>query len=91
MRRKMVMGRHKSRTLRRIHVTTPGGRSVIHYEKRKPSPAKCAGCGATLMGVPRERPFKMRNIAKTKKRPERPYGGCLCSKCSRIAVLSKIR
>jgi len=87
----MVAGRYKSRTLRRKQVRTPGGRIKTHYLKRKPKKAHCAGCGAVLSGVPRERPFIMRNLAKTKKRPERPFGGVLCSKCSRDLIKRQAR
>lgn len=83
----MVSGRHKSRTFRRIAVKTPGARNIIHYKKRKPQAAKCGSCKATLKGVPRERPYKMRNMPKTAKRPERPFGGVLCSKCSRKKIV----
>jgi large subunit ribosomal protein L34e len=84
-------GRTKSRTYRRVFVKTPGGRTVMHYRKRKPGKAKCGVCGAFLPGTLRERPFKMRNIAKTKKRPERPYGGYLCSKCMRKKIIEQAR
>ena len=87
----MVSGRHKSRKLRRIHVTTPGTRRVIHYEKRKPKIAHCANCGAMLKGVPRQRPNKMRNMPKTRKRPERPFGGVLCSRCTRMKIIDEAR
>jgi len=73
----------RSRTLRRVKVRTPGGETKQRYDKRKPSTAKCGSCGAVLKGVPRERPYKMMNIAKTKKRPQRPFGGVLCTKCMR--------
>ena len=79
----MVSPKHRSRSLRRVYVRTPGSKVTIHYRKRKPSKAKCGGCGAVLRGIVRELPSKMRNLPKTKKRPERPYGGALCSKCMR--------
>jgi large subunit ribosomal protein L34e len=87
----MPEGRFKSRTFRRVYVKTPGGRVVVHYRKRKPGKAKCGSCRALLKGVPRERPYKMRSMAKTKKRPERPYGGVLCSKCMREIVIKEAR
>jgi len=74
---------HRSRTLRRVKVTTPAGENKIHYKKRKPQKAKCGKCGTILKAVPRERPHIMRNLPKSSKRPERPYGGVLCSKCAR--------
>jgi large subunit ribosomal protein L34e len=87
----MVEGRKKSRTFRRVKVKTPGGETKVHYKRRKPSKAKCSGCKALLKGVPRELPYKMQNMPKTKKRPERPYGGVLCSKCMRAKIIEKTR
>lgn len=87
----MPEGRLKSRTLARIYRRTTKKGVVIHYKKRKPKLARCGGCGAVLKGVPRERPFKMQKMAKTKKRPERPYGGVLCSKCTRALIIKKAR
>jgi large subunit ribosomal protein L34e len=87
----MVEGKKKSRTFRRVYVKTPGNKVVIHYRKRKHSKAECAGCGAGLIAVPRERPFKMRNMPKTHKRPERPYGGYFCSKCARKKIVAEAR
>ena len=87
----MVAGRFKSRTFRRIKVTTPGGIRKVLYKKRKPSKARCAMCKSILKGVPRERPKKMSNLAKSKKKPERPYAGNLCSKCMRLVIIRKAR
>jgi len=85
-------GRYKSRkSYRQLTVKTPGGRTVVHYKKKKPSKAKCGECGALLKGTLRERPYKMKNISKTKKRPERPYGGYLCSKCARKRNIQEAR
>ena len=81
----------RSRTYRRMNAKLPGGRLVIHYVKRKPAKAKCGNCGDFLKGVPRERPLKMSHMAKTKKRPERPYGGNLCSQCTRELIIEKAR
>ncbi|MBN4049213.1 50S ribosomal protein L34e [archaeon AH-315-M20] len=81
----------RSRSLRRLQVKVPGGRTVTHYKKKKPGKAKCGNCGSTLKGVPRERPLKMSKLPKTKKRPERPYGGNLCSKCMRSLIIEKAR
>ena len=81
----------RSRTLRRLQVKTPGGRTARHYTERKPRNAGCGGCGAVLKGIARERPAKMRNMAKTHKTVERPYGGNLCSKCMRLLMVQKAR
>ncbi len=82
----MVSGRYKSRTFARVQRKTPGGKTVQHHTLRKPKAAKCATCGDVLKGVPRERPIKMQSLPKTHKRPERPYGGVLCSKCTRAKI-----
>ena len=81
----------RSRTLRRLQVKVPGGRTKLHYKERKPGKIKCGNCGALLKGVSRERPLKMQKLPKTMKRPERPYGGNLCSKCLRSLIVEKAR
>ena len=80
----------KSRTFRRIKVRTTKGLKV-HFRKPKPAKPKCADCGKVLAGVPNERPYKMMNMPKTAKRPERPFGGKLCSACMRKTIIARIR
>ena len=86
----MPAPRHRSRSLRRVYVRIPSGKSIIHYKKRKPKIGHCAECGAVLKGVIRELPSKMKKIAKTKKRPERPHPN-LCSRCMRRKIISEVR
>lgn len=87
----MVKPSQRSRTFRRVFRRTPGGNVSLQFKKRKPSKAKCGSCQAELKGVPRERPAVMRGLAKTKKRPERPFGGVLCSACTRRKALALAR
>lgn len=87
----MPRGMYKSRTFRRIKKRLPGGTTELRYGKRKPKKAKCAECSKPLNGTPRERPYKMETMAKTKKRPQRPYGGVLCSSCMRKTIKDSIR
>ncbi len=82
---------YRSRTFRRIFVKVPGNTTKMHYRRRKPSKAKCSGCKKLLIGVPRELPLKMKNLPKSSKRPERPYGGVLCSRCMRNLFIKKAR
>ncbi len=82
---------HRSGTLRKVFVRTPGGETKLTYRKRKPKPGKCSSCGAVLKGVARERPYRMQNMPKSKKRPERPYGGVLCSACMRKKIIDSAR
>lgn len=86
----MVSGRYKSGSLRKVFRKTPGKKTVVHYRTRKPKQAKCK-CGALLAAVPRERPHKMKTLPKTKKRPERPYGGVLCPSCMKKKIIMEAR
>lgn len=81
----------RSRTLRRIFVKTPGGRTVMHYRQRKPAKAQCAGCGRVLAGVARGRASELHKMAKSEKRPERPFGGVLCGGCMRREMIARAR
>ncbi|MBI4813847.1 MAG: 50S ribosomal protein L34e [Methanobacterium sp.] len=75
--------RYRSRTYKRRFRRTPGGETVLHYKKKKPKKHHCAECGKLLHGVPRGRPYQIRKLAKSKKRPNRPFGGNLCTECTR--------
>ncbi|MGE0793265.1 MAG: 50S ribosomal protein L34e [Candidatus Woesearchaeota archaeon] len=77
----MPRGMFKSRTFRRIFKKLPGGSTVLRYFERKPKVAHCGRCGAELHGIPRMRASEMSKLSKTQRRPERPFGGVLCSKC----------
>ena len=85
------MKTRRSRSLRRVMVKVPGGTTKLVYKKRKPGKPVCSACGDVLKGTLREVPSRMRHIAKTKKRPQRPYGGLLCSRCMRKLIVSKAR
>ena len=87
----MPRGMFKSGRLRKIFVKTPGAKNVVHYRQRKPSKAVCGMCKKVLAGVPRELPAKMANMPKSKKKPERPYGGNLCSTCTKKVLQQKAR
>lgn len=87
----MVRGNLRSRTFRRVFVHTPGNKTVMHYRRRKPNFAQCADCGVRLKAVPRGLPAELKNMPKTMKRPERPFGGVLCSACSRDRIITSVR
>jgi large subunit ribosomal protein L34e len=80
--------KHKTASFRKVKVKL-ASRVTTHYRKRNPAKAQCGMCGAELQGVPRKRPVEMRNLPKSLKRPERPYGGVLCSKCMRKKIIAK--
>lgn len=78
----MPAGKHKSRTMRRVFVKTPT-KTKITYRKRKPDKKVCGMCEKQLHGIPHLTQSKFRSLPKTKKRPQRPYAGVLCSNCTR--------
>tara|TARA_Y100000310_G_scaffold334770_2_gene415272 strand:- start:4322 stop:4585 length:264 start_codon:yes stop_codon:yes gene_type:complete len=84
----MPAPRFRSRTYRRVF-TKVANRVSLQYRRRKPSQAKCGKCKTQLHGIPRALPYKMSNLPKTKKRPERPFGGNLCTKCTRSLIIEK--
>ncbi len=77
--------------MRRVSVATPGGKNVIHYRPRKHARAQCGTCGAFLQAVMTARPRLLARFSKSERRPQRPFGGVLCSKCSRAAIKAKAR
>ena len=81
----------RSRTFRRVYVKTPSGRNVIHYKRRKPKLAHCSDCGKILHGTKRELPYKIRTLPKSQKRPERIFGGTLCSACVKRELIRRTR
>ena len=86
----MPRGSRRSRTLRRIHVKTPKHTKLV-YAKRAHSKPHCANCGAVLKGVATGAPYRMAKLSKTERRPERPYGGMLCSRCSRLKIKATLQ
>jgi len=87
----MVRPALRSRSLVRKSVKTPAGTVKTHYAKRNPSPAVCAACKKPLHGVPTERNIRLGGLTRRQKRPERPYGGNLCSACMRQRIKAGLR
>ncbi len=79
-----------SRKLRRVFIKGPKKVKMV-FKKRKHSKQKCGNCGKHLGGTIRERPYKMRTTAKTKKRPTRKFGGVLCPECTKKELKKRIR
>jgi len=87
----MVQGMFKSGRFARVHVKVPGGRTVLRFNERKPKAPHCATCGLALAGIPRMTRVEAKNSSKSSKRPERPYGGQLCSACMRAKIVAQHR
>lgn len=83
--------RHRSRSLKRVQRRTPSKRTVTHYKKKKPAKHKCAICSAVLHGKPRDVSSKIKNTLKSKRKVNRPFGGMLCTKCSRRVISLRAR
>ena len=86
----MPKPKFRSKSLRKVFVRVPSGRTVVHYKKRKPKVGHCSICKKPMMGVARLRDNKIKKIAKTKKRVERPYPN-LCSSCMRKIIIMGAR
>jgi len=86
----MTQSKTKSRTFARKKVRTISGTKTT-YVRRKPKVGSCPVTGEKLKGVPRALPVKMKNLAKTEKRPQRPFGGVLSSNASRQELKKRAR
>jgi len=84
-------GKYKSRSKKMKFARTPGGRTVVHFKKKKTSKARCAWCGATLPGVLSKATSKMKKTLKSSKKSTRPFGGKLCSRCMRRRLIKGAR
>lgn len=80
----------RSRSLRRTYVRTPGGITKIHHDRLKHVRVTCPICGRELNGVPWDIKA-LRSSAKTEKRPERIYGGCICHSCLSTLIKLSVR
>jgi large subunit ribosomal protein L34e len=87
----MVAPNKRSRSKRRVFVKTPSGKVVKHYRARKPNQGRCPVTGEVIKGVPRVSAAKMHNMAKSKKRPQRPFGGALSSRAARRIIIDETR
>lgn len=82
--------KERNRSFRHVRVKL-ADRVVTHFRKRNPRAARCAVHGTVLPGVPRGRAVDLRKIPKTKKRPQRPYGGVLGSRAMREEMERRAR
>lgn len=82
----MVRGFLKSGRYRKVKKRVGGSKTITRYLKRKPKQAHCGKCGNVLHGIPRATLNDMKKLSKTERRPQRPYGGVLCSRCQREVI-----
>ena len=65
----------KSNSKRRVFKKSPGTRMNVHLEKSNPKGHYCGKSGAILNGIPKKTAIKFNKLSKSKKRPNRKYGG----------------
>jgi len=87
----MAESKIKSGTFRETKKRTPGSRPAKYYAKRNVKKAVCGVCGSLLQGIKHQSNLKLGKLSKTQRRPERAFGGVLCSKCSREQLKSRAR
>ncbi|MBS3112704.1 50S ribosomal protein L34e [Candidatus Woesearchaeota archaeon] len=87
----MVSGKYKTKRFRKVFIKTPGARTIVHYRQRKVNLPKCAECKTPLKGMPKLLSSQFKNLSKSKKTTNRPYGGNLCSACMRSKLKQKAR
>ncbi|MDD3244722.1 MAG: 50S ribosomal protein L34e [Candidatus ainarchaeum sp.] len=67
-------------------IKTPGGKTVRRIVKKKTKKQTCAVCTSLIHGVPHgKRPFEVKKLSKTERRPENLLAPILCPKCRDVA------
>lgn len=83
----MPLPKNRSNSVRKIKYKTPQGESRIRYRRRaKGKKSYCAISGKLLSGA-----NSLRSKAKSKKRPQRPFGGRLSPSVSRKVIKLRAR
>lgn len=77
----------RSRSLRRVKTKTPGGRTVVHYEKKAKGAHRCPVTGLEIGGMNK----KVYRFGVSTKAPNRPYGGVYSHKVLARALRRAIR
>jgi large subunit ribosomal protein L34e len=79
----------RSRANRRVK--TPGGRIVVHRRKNYRVGGVCAISGDKLSLSRRTKPGLRRKASRSRKRPNRPYGGMVSSRTLRRGITRQVR
>ncbi len=78
---------HRSSSFRRLDRTTPQGRHVIHYKRRRGAFPHCAICRTELTGIRNPKSATGRSPMSN----SRLFGGVLCPKCTSEVIKSASR
>ena len=84
---------HRTHSMKKRAIHTPGGKTIIHLKPKMHSKHECGICHNQLHGKPTGRPVIIQKLNKNKRTIDRPFGGNLCSKCSRqiIGLRTKLK
>ncbi|PIT84406.1 50S ribosomal protein L34e [Candidatus Micrarchaeota archaeon CG10_big_fil_rev_8_21_14_0_10_45_29] len=83
----MPLPKNRSNSVRKIKYRAPDGTSRVRYRRRKKGKThRCAISGEKLTGV-----HSTQSVAKTKRRPTRPFGGRLSPSVSRKVLKLRSR
>jgi len=77
--------------MKKVKTRTPPGKIKFHYRRERVQIAKCANCKSQMRGIRRLIPSEFKKLAKSDRRPERPYGGYFCSSCSKEIFRERVR
>lgn len=82
-------GMIKSRSLRKISVKVTKG-TTIHYRQKQRAIAKCAVTKKPLRGIKRLTNRQFKNLNKTQKTVNRPYGGYMSHSALKEKILNEM-
>ena len=86
----MVKRSLRSRSLRKLRVRVPGGKTVERYKGRKNAFTKCAVCKRPLSGMPKVTDALTAKLSISERRPDRKFGGNMCPSCSRKEIRKRL-
>ena len=81
----------QSKSLRKNVQRLPGGRLKTKVSGKKRSRLRCAVTGKPLQGVPMVRSSAVNRVEKSKRAPNRPYGGVLNPSVTKAMFIKKAR
>ena len=86
----MPAPRNRSKTLKRVYKSTPQNRGKLTFRKGKPSAAICGISKKKLNGMPKLRQGPINKLSKSKKRPNRIYGGTYSHSVVQLALKNSV-
>lgn len=76
----------KSNSKKRVFRKTPGTNIHVHLEKNNPKGHFCGISGAILNGIPKKTASEFNKMSKSKKRPNRKFGGTYSHKIVKTSL-----